>query len=170
MHLVHNVMGHLEGQGDLQDVLAMRLVAKEWHAAFREYPTSYNFLAGPDDLQKWLNFKSNMSSLQVHSQLDHTVKLNPLQTASSLTSLIIRGNIFHDSQKRSLQPLVKLSKLPSSLRCLILNSVYADPAYFSKLACTALTNLTLHTQQNTEVEIVELLYHLPLLQVVTHTC
>ena len=158
-------MEKLEEMGDLRDCLMMRLVAKAWHAAFKDYETGYDFVTDASLLQQLLDIKPNLESLELACVHQHMIKLNPLRTKHSLTSLILNGNTFQDSNRRSLQPLVKLSKLPPSLQLLSMHAVYADPAHFSKIVCTGLTDLSLSSQQNTTSDTVELLHHLPKLKV-----
>ena len=160
-------MENLEDMGDLRDVLIMRSVAKAWHTAFRDYYTAYDFVIPTHRLPQFMDIKPNVESLDTSGNYDHTIKLNPLMAAPNLASLIVNGNTFQDASKRVLQPRVKLSKLPPSLRFLNLNAVYADPAYFPKIAFTDLRSLGLFSRQNTNEDTVDLLRHLPALEVPT---
>ena len=158
-------MEKLEDSGDLRDVSDMRLVTKAWHTAFKEYPTDYDFGADEASLEQLLAIKPNLSKLELMNTRQHKVQLGLLTAASSLTSLHITGNTWTDIANQALQPLVKLNKLPPSLQVLNLDSVYIHPAYVSKLVCTNLTDLSFSGQQNNGNNVVELLTHLPKLEV-----
>ncbi len=160
-------MAKLEEEAGIEEVADLRLVSKDWHAAFREYPCQFTHSVQGPDTQRLLAIQPNISSLTMMCRHQNTVDLGPLAAATHLTTLSLNGTTFKNGDEY-LEPLVKLSKLPSTLLTLDLDSVFASPAYCEKLPCTSLTKLLFTGQQNTCSEIVLLLQQLPGLRVNHH--
>ena len=116
-------------------------------------------------MEKTCKLRPRMVSLLVDSESLGTIKLDPVSSLTHLTSLDLTGEAFEHFGDTCVESLVELGYLPSSLKELALDSVYADSGTFSRLHCPSLTNLLLSWEQNTDEEIAQLLRCLPSLKV-----
>lgn len=158
-------MAKLEDLTCIEDVQDLCLVTKSWRAAFVEYSAEYRYHIMHNQLQGLLALQPKLTGLTISSSKQHSLKLKPLMTAPNLTSLTLYGSTYTNNSNESLEPRVKLSQLPSALKELVLNSVYADPDHFQNIQCTGISSLVFQGRQNKLEEVLGLLQQLPKLQV-----
>ena len=147
-------------------IAALRLVSKAWLQAVKQGPWTIRCNARSAlTTEKICKALPSMSSLIVSCKRLGTFKLEPLRELSGLTSLCLNGEIFQDTDKYVVEPLVELRYLPSALQSLWLEACFLDPASFGRIDCPQLTRLLVECSQNTDSDIAELLSQLPAVQV-----
>lgn len=119
-------------------------------------------------MAKTCRLRPCMVHLDVDSVRLGTIKLDPVSSLTHLTSLNLSGEAFQDHEDAYIESCVELGYLPSSLKELRLDTVYADSGTFSQLHCPSLTQLSVSWEQNADSEIAELLRCLPSLKVCTY--
>lgn len=159
-------MQSLEVQGSIKGVLALRLVSKAWHDAFKHYPAAVACIHPSDDLQTICSIMPCMASLQLYDKSPPYADksrhdppdLHPLLGCIQLTRID-----FNDTYMSS--ACIDLACLPASLVEIKMTNFRATRTCFEHLQCSRLTKLDCRNGDSPATEIWTLLQKLPHLKV-----
>ena len=162
--------GELNGGSSIESLLNIRLVCKTWKDAQSEYSGGTRMVVRRNtDLDQLCKLLPQLSGVVVDN---HTpdFSFSPLSALSQLSSLRLNQmpeEEDEDEDEDEVVPtmLLDLSPLPSSLRALELLEAQVDPDCHQQLQLTSLTRLVYTWTSSSCSEAVDLMQHLPALQV-----
>ena len=180
-HLLDLILRHFEranyansdADAFVKSLLQLRLVCKAWRDACPEFSGRASICTTEDsDLKQLCKRLPRLTELAITNHATD-FSLSPLSALTRLSSLSLDQCRHEEEDETEVEdlpdPVLDLAHLPSSLKALELLDASVDPSCHRNLKCTGLTSLNYIWTNSMTPEAIDLLRHLPDLQV-GHLC